>query len=37
MKIVKVKEQQIAETPHKVVVRRLYDDDNAQTMHISVK
>jgi len=37
MKITKVKEQQIAETPHKVDVRKLYDHDNAQTMHITLQ
>lgn len=37
MKITKVKEQQVAETPHKVDVRKLYDHDNAQTMHITLQ
>jgi len=34
MKITKVKEQQVEETPHKVDIRKLYDHDNAQAMHI---
>ncbi|MDT8309640.1 MAG: cupin domain-containing protein, partial [Bacteroidales bacterium] len=36
MKIVYWKNQPIAETPHKVDVRKLYDYDNAQVMHISL-
>lgn len=31
MKITKVKEQQVAKTPHKVDVRKLYDHDNAKS------
>ncbi len=30
-------EQKIIETPHKVDVRKLYDTENAQTMHIILK
>ncbi|MCC7572567.1 MAG: cupin domain-containing protein [Candidatus Methanofastidiosum sp.] len=37
MKIVKVSEQKIVETPHKVDVRKLYDSEKAQTMHITLK
>ena len=37
MKIINWKEQSIAENPHKVDVRKLYDQDNAQAMHISLK
>ena len=37
MKIINVKNQPIVETPHKVDVRKLYDRDNAQTMHITLK
>ena len=37
MKIVKVKETQLIETPHKVDVRKLYDYDNAQVMHITLE
>jgi mannose-6-phosphate isomerase-like protein (cupin superfamily) len=37
MKIIKVKEQEVVETPHKVDVRKLYDHDNAQTMHITLQ
>jgi len=37
MKITKVKEQQVAETPHKVDVRKLYDHDSAQVMHITLR
>jgi hypothetical protein len=36
MKILKTKEQQIVETPHNVDVRKLYDYDNAQVMHITL-
>jgi hypothetical protein len=32
MKITKVKDQQIIETPHNLDVRKLYDNDSAQTM-----
>jgi len=37
MKIVKVKEQQVVDTPHKVDVRKLYDHDSAQVMHITLQ
>jgi len=37
MKIVKVKDTQLIETPHKVDVRKLYDYDNAQVMHITLE
>ena len=37
MKIVKVNEKQIVETPHKVDVKKLYDYDNAQVMHITLQ
>lgn len=36
MKIVDWKEQNIVETPHKVDVRRLYDRESAQVMHITL-
>ncbi|MFA6770338.1 MAG: cupin domain-containing protein [Bacteroidales bacterium] len=36
MKIVKVNELQIKDTPHKVDVRNLYNYDNAQVMHITL-
>lgn len=36
MKINVVKETQIAETPHKLDVRKLYDKDSAQAMHITL-
>jgi len=36
MKIVDWKEQSIVETPHRVDVRKLYDHDNAQVMHITL-
>ncbi len=36
MKIVDWKEQGIVETPHKVDVRRLYDRESAQVMHITL-
>lgn len=36
MKVVKVSESQIKETPHKVDVKNLYDHDNAQVMHITL-
>ncbi len=34
MKITSVKNTQISDTPHKVDVRKLYDRENAQAMHI---
>ena len=37
MKIIDWKELDITETPHKVDVRKLYDYDNAQVMHITLK
>ncbi len=37
MIIVDWKELKIIETPHKVDVRRLYDHDSAQVMHITLK
>jgi len=37
MKIINWKNLEIVNTPHKVDVRRLYDHDNAQAMHISLK
>ncbi|NCA86337.1 MAG: cupin domain-containing protein [Clostridia bacterium] len=37
MKIVKVSEVQITETPHKVDVRKLYEKDSAQAMHITLQ
>lgn len=37
MKITKLTEQQAIETPHKVDVRRLYDHDNAQAMHMTLQ
>ncbi|HXK80569.1 MAG TPA: cupin domain-containing protein [Bacteroidales bacterium] len=37
MKIVNYKTLDTVETPHKVDVKKLYDYDNAQVMHISLK
>lgn len=37
MKIINVSKTPIIETPHKVAVRKLYDYDNAQAMHITLK
>ena len=37
MKIVKVSEVQASETPHKVDVRKLYDKDSAQAVHITLQ
>jgi len=37
MKIAKVNETQIVETPHKMDVRKLYDKDSAQVMHITLQ
>ncbi|MDA3905762.1 MAG: cupin domain-containing protein [Bacteroidales bacterium] len=34
MKIINVADSQIIETPHKLDVRKLYDKDSAQAMHI---
>ncbi|MGE0091917.1 MAG: cupin domain-containing protein [Bacteroidia bacterium] len=37
MKITKIKEVDIKETPHKVDVRNIYNHDNAQVMHITLR
>ncbi|MDY0216414.1 MAG: cupin domain-containing protein [Bacteroidales bacterium] len=37
MKIINVKETEVIETVHKVDVRKLYDYDNAQAMHITLQ
>ncbi len=37
MKIVDVKATAITETPHKVDVRKLYDQETAQAMHITLQ
>lgn len=37
MEITKVKDTKIIETPHKVDVKKLYDKDNAQVMHITLQ
>ncbi|MBN1462910.1 MAG: cupin domain-containing protein [Paludibacteraceae bacterium] len=37
MKITIVKETPIVETPHKLDVRKLYDTDSAQAMHITLQ
>lgn len=37
MKIVNWKNTEITDTPHKLDVRRLYDYDNAQAVHIALK
>lgn len=37
MKIINLVETKVTDTPHKVDVRQLYDHDNAQVMHISLK
>ena len=37
MKINVVKETPIVETPHKLDVRKLYDNDSAQVMHITLQ
>lgn len=37
MVIIKVADSQITETPHKVDVRRIYDKENAQAVHITLK
>ena len=36
MKITIVEETPIAETPHKLDIRKLYDNDSAQAMHITL-
>jgi len=37
MNIINVKETAIVETPHKVDVRKLYDKETAQAMHITLQ
>ena len=37
MKIINVNETQKVETPHKVDVRKIYDYNNAQAMHITLQ
>lgn len=37
MNIIKVKDTPIVDTPHKMDVRRLYDKDNAQAVHITLE
>jgi quercetin dioxygenase-like cupin family protein len=37
MKIIVVKEMEIVETPHKLDIRKLYDKDSAQVMHITLQ
>lgn len=37
MKIISAKTEKIIETPHKVDVRKLYDHDSAQAMHITLQ
>lgn len=37
MKIIVVKETPIFETPHKRDVRKIYDNDSAQAMHITLQ
>jgi quercetin dioxygenase-like cupin family protein len=37
MMITKVREAHITDTPHKVDVRKIYDRDNAQAVHITLK
>lgn len=37
MKIIQVSETPIVETPHKVDVRKLYDKESAQAMHITLQ
>ena len=37
MKIINWKNIEIAKTPHKLDIRRLYDYDNAQALHILLK
>lgn len=37
MKITVVKETQIVETPHKIDVRKLYDNESAQAIHITLQ
>ena len=37
MKIIEIASTPISETPHKVDVRKIYDQDTAQVMHITLK
>ena len=37
MKIIKVSETSIKDTPHKVDTRLLYDNENAQAVHITLQ
>lgn len=37
MKIIVVKEMEIVETPHKLDIRKLYDKNSAQVMHITLQ
>jgi len=37
MKIINVKNTPVVETPHKVDVRKLYDKETAQAMHITLQ
>ncbi len=37
MKIVNRKNLDVVDTPHKIDVRRLYDHDNAQVMHLTLQ
>jgi quercetin dioxygenase-like cupin family protein len=37
MNIIEVNRTAVVDTPHKVDVRRLYDKDNAQAMHITLQ
>ena len=37
MKIIHYKDQPIKDTPHKIDVRKLYEKDSAQAMHITLK
>lgn len=37
MKIINVNDAKVTETPHKLDVRKLYDYENAQAVHITLK
>ena len=37
MKIINVKNTPVADTPHKVDIRKLYDKETAQAMHITLQ
>ncbi len=37
MKVIRVKDIMTTDTPHQVDVRKLYDKDSAQVMHISLR